>query len=129
MVRITNRAPFTFYLASIALGCAGFTAGQVPAFIDVDETKLPEGERAQLAAWQPLGVTMEALPPGSPATQPGVQPGAVPQPPPAPVVAPSAPPAPVMVPPAPPMPPAPVMAPPAPPLAFPPAPPAPPLPR
>jgi len=125
LVRITNRAPFSLYLASVMLGCAAMAPGREPAFIDVDADKLPEGERNQLAAWQPLGVTMEPSPAGAVATQPGVQPGTVPQPPPAPVMAPPVPPAPVLAPPAPPMPPAPFPAPPAPVMA----PPAPPLPR
>lgn len=139
MTRITNRAPFSFFLASVAVSVAGFSGAGEPVSVIVDEAQLSEGERSQLETWQRanVGVTMEPAPPGSVPTVTAVPPTppappapvptipAPPRPPTAPATPPGMFPAPPTIP-APAAPPAaPVQAPPAPPGMFPP-PPAPP---
>lgn len=130
MTRITNRAPFSFFLASVAVSVAGFSGAGEPVSVIVDEAQLSEGERSQLETWQRanVGVTLEPAPPGSVPTVTAVPPTppappapptipAPPRPPMAPATPPGMFPAPPTIP-APAAPPAPPMAPAAPPAPF-----------
>jgi len=59
-IRITSRASFGFQILSIGAIFAALAPGGQPATWE-GEDKLSDGERRQLARWEPMGVTLEPL--------------------------------------------------------------------